>query len=231
MRIRIKYSKTGILKYIGHLDTMRFFQKALRRAGFNVVYSEGFNPHMVMSFALPLGVGVTSEGEYFDLDVKTADSSEVMTEKLNKQMPDGMRILNVVKIGEDKASKCMTQVAGADYELAFENMEMLCVDWKNLFEEFMGKSEIFVVKKTKKNENTIDIRPLIYSYDIKDGGICFRLSAGSVNNLKPQLVMNAFCEDAGLDHSILKYRIHRKNLLLEKEGKLYPLDHLGEQII
>ncbi len=69
MRLRIKFCKTGELKYIGHLDVMRYFQKVLRRARLNVAFSWGFHPHMIMSFALPLGVGVTSTGEYFDVDM------------------------------------------------------------------------------------------------------------------------------------------------------------------
>ena len=70
MRVRIKFTKTGCLKFIGHLDVMRFFQKAIRRAELPVSLSEGFSPHMLMSFAAPLGVGKTSSGEYFDLDLK-----------------------------------------------------------------------------------------------------------------------------------------------------------------
>ena len=75
MKVRVKFEKTGPMKYIGHLDMMRFFQKAIRRAGIDVAYSEGFSPHMIMSFAYPLGVGMTSSGEYFDLE-KTKRSME-----------------------------------------------------------------------------------------------------------------------------------------------------------
>ena len=66
LKIRIKYAKTGVLRYIGHLDVMRYFQKALRRAGLDVAYSQGYSPHQLITFAAPLGLGVTSEGEYFD---------------------------------------------------------------------------------------------------------------------------------------------------------------------
>ena len=69
MKIRIKFRKYGALKFVGHLDMMRYFQKALKRAGIDMKYSEGFNPHMIMSFAAPLGVGVTSTGEYFDMEL------------------------------------------------------------------------------------------------------------------------------------------------------------------
>lgn len=63
MKIRIKFSKQGAMKFIGHLDTMRYFQKAMRRADVDIRYSEGFSPHQIMSFAAPLGVGLTGSGE------------------------------------------------------------------------------------------------------------------------------------------------------------------------
>ena len=67
MKIRVKFSKHGAMKFIGHLDIMRYFQKAIRRAEIPIVFTEGFSPHMVMSFASPLGVGIESEGEYMDI--------------------------------------------------------------------------------------------------------------------------------------------------------------------
>ena len=67
MRARIKFSKTGNMKYVGHLDLMRFFQRAMRRADIPIRYSEGFSPHQIMSFAAPLGIGLESIGEYMDI--------------------------------------------------------------------------------------------------------------------------------------------------------------------
>ncbi|MDY5775166.1 MAG: TIGR03936 family radical SAM-associated protein, partial [Lachnospiraceae bacterium] len=83
MKIRIRFGKQGALKFIGHLDMMRYFQKALRRAEVDMKYSEGFNPHMIMSFAAPLGVGITSEGEYFDIEVLSTQDSKTALKKLN----------------------------------------------------------------------------------------------------------------------------------------------------
>ena len=69
MKVRIKFTKTGAMKFVGHLDTMRYFQKAIRRAELPVAFSGGYSPHMIMSFAAPLGVGTTSMGEYFDMEL------------------------------------------------------------------------------------------------------------------------------------------------------------------
>ena len=68
MKVRVKFSKNGSVKFLGHLDTMRYFQKAVRRAGIPIAFSSGFRPHMIISFAAPLSVGVTSDGEYFDME-------------------------------------------------------------------------------------------------------------------------------------------------------------------
>ena len=68
MKARIKFRKYGSLRFIGHLDVMRFFQKVMRRADIPIAFSGGYSPHMIMSFANPLGIGLTSDGEYFDID-------------------------------------------------------------------------------------------------------------------------------------------------------------------
>ena len=70
MKVRIKFTKEGPMKFVGHLDTMRYFQKAIRRAELPIAFSGGYSPHMIMSFANPLGIGITSEGEYFDIELK-----------------------------------------------------------------------------------------------------------------------------------------------------------------
>ena len=69
MKVRIKFKKDGSLRFIGHLDVMRFFQKVMRRAQIPIAFTAGYNPHMIMSFASPLGIGLTSEGEYFDMEL------------------------------------------------------------------------------------------------------------------------------------------------------------------
>ena len=76
LKIRIKFRKWGAMKFIGHLDMMRYFQKAVRRANIDICYSEGYSPHQIMSFAAPLGVGITSDGEYFDIEVNSSLSSK-----------------------------------------------------------------------------------------------------------------------------------------------------------
>ena len=75
MKVRIQFSKHGAMKFLGHLDIMRYFQKAIRRAGIDIAYTGGFSPHPVMSFASPLGVGLESDGEYMEIEVRSHGSA------------------------------------------------------------------------------------------------------------------------------------------------------------
>ena len=114
MKVRIQFSKHGVVKYIGHLDVMRYFQKALRRADIPVKYTGGFSPHQVISFAQPLGVGVESESEYFDMELEREDDLQAMKERLNASMTDGIVVKAIVEL-PDNAKNAMASIAAASY--------------------------------------------------------------------------------------------------------------------
>ncbi len=194
MKLRIKFAKSGCMKFIGHLDIMRYFQKAIRRAGIDIAYSEGFSPHQIMSFAAPLGVGLESEGEYLDIQVHSALSSRQMVEALNQVMADGMKVCSVRRLPEG-GKNAMSIVAAADYRLHF--FEGCSPEMQQAFREFMAQEELPVLKKTKKSEILLNIRPLIYDFQINDKEVFLKLATGSVHNLKPELVMETFFARTG----------------------------------
>ena len=101
MKARIKFSKSGTMKFIGHLDVMRYFQKVFRRSEVAVEYSKGFSPHQLISFAAPLGVGLTSDGEYLDMQLSSCDSSEDMIKRINKAMVEGIRVTQFRILSDD----------------------------------------------------------------------------------------------------------------------------------
>ena len=103
MKIRIKFRKYGVMKFIGHLDIMRYFQKAIRRAGIDICYSAGFSPHMIMSFASPLGVGLTSDGEYLDIEIGNELSSASAVHRLNAVMAEGVEVLSFRRKGAGRS--------------------------------------------------------------------------------------------------------------------------------
>ena len=169
MRLRVKFTKTGPMRFISHLDIMRYFQKALRRADINVSLSEGFSPHMLMSFALPLPLGMSSTGEYFDVDVKEAPSSAEIIRRLNEQMCDNIKVLSVIKIPEDKANKCMSLVTGADYSITLADGRAFDEEiFADGIKRFLAQENIMAVKKTKRNEALADIKPLIYGFSLSE---------------------------------------------------------------
>ena len=145
------------MKFIGHLDIMRYFQKAIRRAEIPIAFTSGYSPHMIMSFANPLGVGLTSDGEYFDIELTESIASKEAVRRLNEQMVDGMEIVSFVQIPDDKKSKGMSIVAGADYLSSVKNGS-LPEDLTEKLEAFYAQNEICVVKKTKKSEKEVDVQ-------------------------------------------------------------------------
>ena len=250
MRVRIKFTKTGCLKFIGHLDVMRFFQKAIRRAGLPVSLSEGFSPHMLMSFAAPLGVGKTSSGEYFDLDLKEEIPEKEILERLNRQMVPGMHAESCIRIGITKAEKCMTLVNAADYTVSFRKGSVKLPERDVLQDKlnaFLSSPSVIVLRKTKRSEAETDILPWIYEMNLTElddqalaehpqgtdaERVAFHmlLSAGSVSNLKPELVMSAFAESTGFEIPAFSLLIHRNdiytNIGTAEDRKLVPLDHV-----
>lgn len=234
MKVRVKFAKEGSMKFIGHLDIMRYFQKAVKRAGLDVAYSEGFSPHIIMSFAAPLGVGITSSGEYFDLELSSPISSQEAVNKLNEVMVEGMKVLSVRQIPDGKASKAMSLVAAADYLVSFRDGMEPCPDWKEKAEAFLLQPEIVVLKKTKKNEKEVDIKPFIYAMEIRGESIFLKLAAGSVKNTKTELVMEAFYGFCGKDFEAFSLLVHRLEVYGDtgEEGKpdFCPLEDLGEEI-
>lgn len=199
MKIRIKFAKEGTMKFIGHLDIMRYFQKVMRRADVDIRYSEGFSPHQIMSFAAPLGVGLESRGEYVDIEVLSTDSSKEMLRRINENMVEGMEALSYRALPDD-AGNAMSLVAAADYEVRFregyepEDLEAFFAG----IPEFLKKEEILFLKKTKKGEKEINIRPQIYQMEARpDHKIFLQIATGSAANLKPDAVLRAYAESRG----------------------------------
>lgn len=221
------------MRFIGHLDIMRYFQKAIRRAGIDVAFSEGYSPHMIMSFAAPLGVGITSTGEYFDLDINTPMASKEMVDRFNEVMADGMEVLSVRQISEEKKYKAMTMVGGADYLVTFRPGKAP-ENWKEAFSNFMDQESISIIKKTKKSEREVELKPLIHEWKFQEDSVFLKLSCGSVDNVKPELVFEAFANHIGITLDPYALMVHRLETyaLLEEDGekKFKSLEELGEII-
>ena len=235
MKVRIKFSKEGPVKFVGHLDTMRYFQKAMRRAHIDIAFTEGFSPHMIMSFAAPLGVGLTSNGEYMDIEIKSPIASADAVRQLNEVMVEGMEVLSFRQIEEGKAGKAMSLVAAADYTVSFRPGYEPKEGWQERLEAFAKKDSIVILKKTKKSEVETDIRPMIYQLSVDGDQVHMTLATGSAANLKPELVMSAFLKNEGSELDSFALSVNRDEVYAdtgtEEERKLVSLESLGEDIV
>lgn len=221
MKIRVKFAKLGVVRFIGHLDFMRYFQKAFRRTDINVLYSKGFNPHMIMSFAQPLGVGVQSYGDYFDVEVDDNETISTMKDKLNAVMAEGVEVLDVIKL-PDNSINAMASVAAAGYDLVFDNNNPVT---KEMINSFMSMSEVMFTKETKKSERTFNIMEFIFDAKLVDENtLYFLVDSSSAGNLKPQAALEAMLKLNNLNIKDYPFHIFRKDLYQRNEsGNLITL--------
>ena len=208
MIARVKYSKGEEVKYVGHLDSMRTFVRCIKRTCIPIKYSNGFNPRVQISFALPLGVGVTSESEYFDLEIEKKMNETLLIGELNSVLPTGFRAQKITFV-EDKKS-LMSLVKEAVYEITIES-EFEFSKIKDLFmqEEILLEKE----SKSKKGNQEINLKEYIIDIDFNENEskVIVHSTAGSVNNMNPQFVIQAIERYIG---KVEDYEIHRKELIL-----------------
>ncbi len=239
MVARIKFTKTGSAKFIGHLDLLRYFQKAFKRAKLDLTYSQGYNPHSLLTFASPLGVGLTSQGEYLDVTLNSSDEPEIMMDKINKVMANNISVTQF-DILPDDSKNAMAVVGGADYLVSLKDgYEFLSIeDFKERFKDFYNQDTIKIIKKTKKSSREIDLKDHIYKYaftlndfnsfpnsetnmcvtksqeQLYNNGlkIYIQLASGSVENIKPELVMETFHEYLDIPYNEFAFQVHRLEL-------------------
>ena len=232
VKIRIKFAKYGAMKFIGHLDMMRFFQKAIRRAGIDIKYSEGFSPHQIMSFAAPLGVGIESSGEYMDIEVLSMTSTEDMKQALNRVMVEGVEVLSV-SVLPDNVKNAMASVAAASYKLRMKEGNFPVDDLSGKLQDFYRQEKIPYTKETKKSVVELDLKQGIYEIEVNsDGAICMLVNASSSGNIKPTMIFEKFCEFAGIEIPQSAYQVTRIETYtdLAKEGadhQFIPLGSVG----
>lgn len=212
--LRVKFSKGEEVKYISHLDTLRTFERAIRRANIPIAYSHGFNPRPQLSFGLPLSVGVTSETEYVDLEMEEEIPPQEFMQKLNDNMPSGFRILEAKYISSTES--LMASIKVASYEIEVRSSEEVKMDdLSECIRLLLNKNSVIVQKATKDKVKEVDIRPYIYNIEVVENNkgnvkMNFVLSAGNIFNLKPELVIRALKQVCQVDMKITK--IHRTGL-------------------
>lgn len=227
MKIRMKFSKTGTMRFIGHLDVMRYFQRLMRRAQVDIRYSEGFSPHQIMSFAQPLGVGDTTEGDYVDIDVLSTEDSETMIRRINAHSSPEIQIRSYVQIADEtRRSNAMANIVAADYRITCKKEPLD----EEAFGRMMEQESILMMRKTKTKEMEVDIRPLILDWRIGEGELFVRLATGSMANCKPDTLMEAYDRFRGRETVPFSYHFHRLEMYANRDGSMVPLDALGTPV-
>ena len=255
MKARLKFSKVGSMRFIGHLDVMRYFQKAFRRAEIEVSYSKGFSPHQLMSFASPLGIGLSSDAEYLDVTLEKSDSPEKMTERINAVMNDEITVKDFT-ILDDDAKPSMAMLSACDYMICIKPDKDNPLTDDAFAEEAVRKikeaEKIEILKKTKRSEKIVDIKPNIYHIETDIAAFCndtkneygrleidtsfykpviyCQLTAGSVVNIKPELVLEAVMQMNGFEYNPLDYQIHRLEMYADETAKKGEVHLLGSEI-
>lgn len=222
MRALIRFGKQPRLRFISHLDMQRFFQRALNRTGLPIAYTQGFNPHPVMSFGSALALGWTSEYEILDIKLAVPMGRRRTEEAMRAALPDDLTVLEV-KLVDDRHPAPMSQVRMADYRVVLEGENAEAIIAK--IPEFMSSETVLGMKKTKSGEKEINIRPLVVSIDPIENGFNTRVMLTEKDSLKPNLLIKALAEMTDLE--IPEAKIHRLLLLGEDQnGELKPLMEL-----
>lgn len=233
MKLRLKFRKYGPVRFIGHLDVMRYFQKTLRRAEIDVAYTSGFSPHQIMSFAAPLSVGLESNGEYMDIKVNSVTSSKDMIHRINSVGVPGIEVTSVKLLPED-AGNAMASVAAALYTVQFREGYKPASPCENNVDAFTQRDHIFITKETKKGTREIDLKPGIYRFTCTEGVYTMLLDASSAGNIKPSQVMEAYLKDQEIEIAPCALSVTREETYMNtgtpEKAVLIPLDGIGEEI-
>jgi radical SAM-linked protein len=206
-RLRIKYSRGSELKYISHLDLMRLWERALKRAGIPVAYSEGFNPRPRLSFGSPLAVGITSQSELLDIFLEQRVSLLHLMTNVSSQLPDGIAICELQEVGL-KVPSMQSQATLAEYKVTVKTDKSL-KEVTLAVEDFLNCEHIQWQHIRDKKTKEYDIRALVENIQVSDcqNGEC---------TLGMRLKISARSEQvaAALGFTSHPDLIHRTNIIL-----------------
>lgn len=215
-KLRLRFEKTGRAVYISHLDLMATMQRAFARAGLELKYSEGFNPHPLISILLPLSVGTASICELMDFRLREDAELATLPERLTAVLPEGIQVLEAYESERKSAQLKWLDVSGVfEYDRGAPEVSKL--------ETFFARSEIVIEKKTKRGIGQTDIRPAIERIAFMAEGENVRvdarisaqeptlnpdLLAGALRQLCPELTPD-FAEFTRLETYDAEMRVYR----------------------
>lgn len=229
MILRLAFNKRSYLKYIGHLDLMRLFQRTINKASIDIKYSQGFNPHPKLSIASPLSLGIESEEEYMDIELNTEIPVEEFIDRMNKALPTGIEILRGKYI--DTKNPVASIIAWAFYEISFKSESLLSEEEvSSMIHDYTSRENIFILRKKKKKrrkvETEVDIKDLIGNVNLKSVSgqkitLETLLKSGGEGNLKPIQLIKSIKAEEDMDIDLESVSIKRIALYAEENGEIY----------
>ena len=221
MLLRVKYSKTPAGRFLSHLDLLRAMERAFRRADLPLAFSEGFNPHPRISFGSALAVGITSDGEYLDVQLVEEISPQELKTRLDKTMPPALKVLAVKKIKPGAAS-LSSLINMARYRVSVPLLAPLDArDLETVIAKVMSQSNFEVIRQGKKGLKRIDVREGIYDMRgyPEDNMLILTLDVktGSQGSIRPEEAVKML-EETGCVRLGQDVRIHREGLYIREDG-------------
>ncbi len=218
MKMLAVFEKGARLRHIGHLDLMRAMQRALRRSSLPIRYSQGFNPHILLSFAAPLSLGAVGMREVMEVALERDVTAEEFTSRLSGALPPDIRLLSCRAV-EDAHKPPMALLRAARYRI---DPRGECGLTEEHLAAFLRKESIPAVKKTKSGEKEIDLKPMIHELMLRDGHIFCTLDLYEQQSCKPELLFSCLCASASIP--VPEARYTRLMLLSERDGSFLPLE-------
>ena len=229
MRYLIKFSKGEGIKFISHLDLMRTIQRIIRRSEVPIEYSKGFNPHMALSLAQPLSVGVYSDGEYMDIVLTEKMQVDDILARLNEAAPPTIRFFEATPIEIVENVKRVPQ-AMALLDAGRYIIKLKLVNEENVEEKMaslLNENAWETLKKNKKGEKMADIKPLVkeLKYWVKDGELVINalIATGSRENLSADLLARFITSKIENVNTESFVSVKREEMYVLKDNKYVPL--------
>ena len=224
MRMLAVFEKGERIRHIGHLDIQRSVQRGLRRSGLPVAYSNGFNPHILITFASALSTGACGKREIMDVTMAEEVSEQEFLERMNRAMPPEMQ-LSEARAVDQKHPSLMGSLRAAEYDLMVRDPE-IAERITAAIPAMMAHESVMAMRKTKTALKETDIKPLIYELQGEGQHIRAMLVLTEREACKPGMLMEALGREAGVKEEI-RMLITRTGLFgADEQGKLVPLERL-----
>lgn len=221
MLIRAEFNRLKPVRYISHLELMNVFRRTFRRANLPLAFSQGFNPHIILSLGQPLKVGMVGQKEYFDLELAKNMEINIFVKKVNDKLPVGLNILQARKIPAGIKS-LMATINTAIYQYKLDCNDIVGNE-QDMINKFLNENKIEIVRhRRKKKDRILDIRPLIYEGWVEEPKKWnFRVKCGSSGNVRPTEVIRALADYFQEIKNVPLVNIERKGLFVEIKGDFY----------